>query len=102
MFIAASGGFFGILVVIAVVALRRQKKADMAMIDTWDSFGDFSSTSKPPAGKTLVNLEGGAMDGAEEVLAEDEMLELEESPPAEEPSSEQKPVAGIDLDWDDV
>ena len=102
MFIAASGGFFGILVVIAVIALRRQKKADMAMIDTWDSFGDFSSTSKPPAGKTLVNLEGGAMDGAEEVLAEDEMLELEESPPAEEPSSEQKPVAGIDLDWDDV
>ena len=102
MFIAASGGFVGILVVIAVVALRRQKKAEMAMIDTWDSFGDFSSTSKPTAGKTLVNLEGGAMDGAEEVLAEGEMLELEESPPAEEHSSEQKPVAGIDLDWDDV
>ena len=102
MFILASGGFVGILVVIAVVALRRQKKAEMAMIDNWDSFGGFSSTPKPATGKALVSLEGGAVDGAEEVLAEDEMLEQVEEPFTQEPSPEQKSVAGIDLDWDDV
>lgn len=102
MFILASGGFVGILVVIAVVALRRQKKAEMAMIDNWDSFGGFSSTPKPATGKALVSLEGGAVDGAEEVLAEDEMLEQVEEPSTQEASPEQKSVAGIDLDWDDV
>ena len=100
MFIIAGSGFVGILVVIAMVALRRQKKAELAMIDTWDSFGGFSS--KPTAGKTLVNLEGGAVDGAEEVLAEDESMDQLEATPSQESQSEQKPVAGIDLDWDDV
>lgn len=100
MFVATGGGFVGILVLTAMIALRRQKKAELAMIDTWDSFGGVSS--KSPVEKTLVTLEGGAVDGAEEVLAEDETLEqLEETDP-QETSSEQKPVAGIDLDWDDV
>jgi hypothetical protein len=103
MFVLAGSGFVGILVLIAVVALRRQKKAEMAMIDTWDSFGDFSSASKPTDGKTLVSLEGGAVDGAEEVLAEDESMEQLEETPSQESQSEQKPVLiSIDLDWDDV
>jgi len=100
MFVLAGAGFVGILVLIAIIALRRQKKAELAMIDTWDSFGGFSS--KPTTGKTVVNLEGGAIDGAEEVLAEDESMEQREPTPPQESPSEQKPVAGIDLDWDDV
>ena len=100
MFVLAGSGFVGILVLIAIVALRRQKKAELAMIDTWDSFGDFSS--KPTVGKTLVDLEGGVVDGAEEVLAEDESMEQLEEIPSQESPIEQKPVAGIDLDWDDV
>jgi hypothetical protein len=75
----------------------------MAMIDTWDSFGDFSSASKPTDGKALVSLEGGAVDGAEEVLAEDESMEQLEETPSQESPSEQKPdLISIDLDWDDV
>jgi len=100
MFVAASGGFVGILVIIAMIALRRQKKAELAMIDTWDSFGGVSS--KSPVGKALVTLEGGAVDGAEEVLAEDEILEKPESIILEETPTESKPVTGVDLDWDDV
>ena len=100
MFVAATSGFVGILVVIAVIALRRQKKAELAMIDTWDSFGGFSS--KPSTEKTLVNLEGGVVDGAEEVLAEDEILEKPESIISEETPTESKPVTGVDLDWDNV
>jgi len=100
MFVAASGGFVGILVIIAMIALRRQKKAELAMIDTWDSFGGVSS--KSPVGKALVTLEGGAVDGAEEVLAEDEILEKPERIILEETPTESKPVTGVDLDWDDV
>ena len=100
MFVAAGGGFVGILVLIAVIALRRQKKAELAMIDSWDSFGGISS--KPSGEKALVNLEGGVVDVAEEVLAEDELLEQPEAIPSQETQREQSPVAGIDLDWDDV
>ncbi|MBT3476680.1 MAG: hypothetical protein HN458_01880 [Euryarchaeota archaeon] len=100
MFVAATGGFVGLLSLIAFLALRRQKKAELAMIDSWDSFGGFSA--KPDQVKELVNLEGGAMEGATEVLAESESSPAlgEESPDA--PPSESKPVAGVDLDWDNV
>jgi len=100
MFVAATGGFVGLLSLIAFLALRRQKKAELAMIDSWDSFGGFSAT--PDQVKELVNLEGGAMEGATEVLAESERSPAldEESPDA--PPSESKPVAGVDLDWDNV
>ena len=99
MFVAATSGFVGILVVIAVIALRRQKKAELAMIDTWDSFGSFSSqTSEQPKSD---HLEGGAMDGAQEVLAEEEILEQPEQSVSQD-SEESKPVVGVDLDWDDV
>ncbi len=76
------------------------RKAELAMIDTWDSFGGFSS--KPSTEKTLVNLEGGVVDGAEEVLAEDEILEKPESIIVEDTPTESKPVTGVDLDWDNV
>ena len=97
MFIAAGVGFVGILTLIAFVALRRQRKAEMAMIDSWDSFGGISSqnteSSKP------ITLEGGVVEGAVEVLAEQDNSE----PGVEDESiSESKPVVGIDLDWDDV
>jgi hypothetical protein len=100
MFVAATGGFVGLLSLIAFLALRRQKKAELAMIDSWESFGGFSA--KPDQVKELVNLEGGAMEGATEVLAESERSPAlgEESP--DTPPSESKPVAGVDLDWDNV
>ncbi|MGY8699301.1 MAG: hypothetical protein ACKVHC_06325, partial [Candidatus Poseidoniales archaeon] len=100
MFVLAGAAFVSILVLIAMVALRRQRKAELAMIDTWDSFGGFSS--KPSTEKTLVNLEGGVVDGAEEVLAEDEILEKPESIIVEDTPTESKPVTGVDLDWDNV
>ena len=99
MFVAATSGFVGILVVIAVIALRRQKKAELAVIDTWDSFGSFSSQTSEQSKSD--NLEGGAMDGAQEVLAEEEILEQPEQSVSDE-SEESKPVVGVDLDWDDV
>lgn len=99
MFIGAISSFVGILVVIAIIALRRQKKAELALIDTWDSFGSFSS---PTSEQTKPdNLEGGAMDGAQEVLDEEEKLEQPEQSVSQE-SEESKPVVGIDLDWEDV
>tara|TARA_B100001094_G_scaffold302127_1_gene329064 strand:+ start:1 stop:1605 length:1605 start_codon:yes stop_codon:yes gene_type:complete len=99
MFVAATSGFVGILVVIAVIALRRQKKAELAEIDKWDSFGSFSSQTSEQT--KLDNLEGGAMDGAQEVLAEEEILEQPEQSVSDE-AEESKPVVGVDLDWDDV
>jgi hypothetical protein len=99
MFIAASSGFVGILVVIAVIALRRQKKAELAMIDTWDSFGGFKPSSNDD--KKRVELEGGAVEGSEEVLAEEEILDSDKPVP-EDAAADTQPVAGIDLDWDDV
>ena len=99
MFVAATSGFVGFLVVIAVIALRRQKKAELAMIDTWDSFG---SVSSPASGQEKSDkLEGGATDGAKEVLAEDENIEQPEQS-VSQIDEKTKPVAGIDLDWDDV
>ena len=99
MFVAATSSFVGLLVIIAVIALRRQKKAELALIDTWDSFGSFSSqTSEQPKSDLL---EGGAMDGAQEVLAEEEILEQPEQSVSQD-SEESKPVVGVDLDWDDV
>lgn len=99
MFVAATSSFVGLLVIIAVIALRRQKKAELALIDTWDSFGSFSSqTSEQPKSD---HLEGGAMDGAQEVLAEEEILEQPEQSVSQD-SEESKPVVGVDLDWDDV
>ena len=99
MFIAASSGFVGILVVIAVIALRRQKKAELAMIDTWDSFGGFKPSSNDD--KKRDELEGGAVEGAEEVLAEEEILDSAK-PVLEDSAADTQPVAGIDLDWDNV
>ena len=99
MFVAATSGFVGFLVVIAVIALRRQKKAELAMIDTWDSFGSVSSQAGGQ--EQSDKLEGGAMDGAKEVLAEDEIVEQPEQS-ASQISEKTKPVTGIDLDRDDV
>ena len=97
MFIAAGVGFVGILTLIAFVALRRQRKAEMAMIDSWDSFGGISpqktESSKP------ITLEGGVVEGAVEVLAEQDNSEAGVE---DESITESKPLAGIDLDWDDV
>ena len=99
MFVAATSGFVGILVVIAVIALRRQKKAELAMIDTWDSFGGFKPSSNDD--KKRDELEGGAVEGAEEVLAEEEILDSAK-PVLEDSAADTQPVAGIDLDWDNV
>ena len=100
MFVAATSSFVGILVVIAVIALRRQKKAELAMIDTWDSFGSFSS--QPSTQTEPDDLEGGAMDGAQEVLADEEVLDQPEQSVSQESAPESKPLTGVDLDWDDV
>ena len=100
MFVLAGAVFVSILVIVAMVALRRQRKAELDMIDTWDSFGGFSS--KPSTEKPSVNLEGGVVDGAEEVLAEDEILEQSDAGSLEETPTESQPVKGVDLDWDNV
>ena len=100
MFVAATVGFVGLLSLIAFLALRRQKKAELAMIDSWDSFGSFSA--KPDTGKELVHLEGGAMEGATEVLEDTETPSPMEDESPEVTPSESKPVTGVDLDWDNV
>ena len=101
LFVAGTAGFVGLLSFIAFIALRRQKKAELAMIDSWDSFGGFSP--KSDSGKTLVNLEGGAMEGATEVLADSEdSLQDAESTSDDAASDVQEPVVGTDLDWDNV
>lgn len=100
MFIAAAVGFVGLLSLIAFVALRRQKKAELAMIDSWGSFGEF--TSRPNVDEKPTQLEGGAMEGANEVLAEDDSSHPEGEDASVTVSTESKPVAGVDLDWDDV
>jgi hypothetical protein len=99
-FIAGTIGFVGLLSFIAFVALRRQKKAELAMIDSWDSFGGFSQ--KPDSGKTLVSLEGGAMEGAVEVLADNEDSVQDAESTSDSASDVQEPLVGTDLDWDNV
>jgi hypothetical protein len=97
-FIAAVGGFIGMLVLLSVVALRRQQKAEMAAIDGWDSFGGMKK-DVPKSKQPTPALEGGVTESASEVEADEQ---LTERLPSEEESVEQKPVAGIDLDWDNV
>lgn len=100
LFVAGTIGFVGLLSFIAFVALRRQKQAELAMIDSWDSFGGFSA--KSDSGKTLVSLEGGAIEGATEVLADND-TSLPDAESTNEAGSEvQEPVVGTDLDWDNV
>ena len=70
------------------------------MIDSWDSFGGFSA--KSDSGKTLVSLEGGAIEGAIEVLADND-TSLPDAEITNEAGSEvHEPVVGTDLDWDNV
>jgi hypothetical protein len=100
LFVGGTVGFVGLLSFIAFIALRRQKKAELAMIDSWDSFGGFSA--KSDSGKTLVNLEGGAMEGATEVLADSEASLPDAESTSDVESEVQAPVVGTDLDWDNV
>jgi hypothetical protein len=100
MFIIAGGGFVGVLTLIAFVALRRQRRAEMAMIDSWNSFGGLSS--QPTVSSTPINLEGGVVEGAVEVLAEQENSDLNTEGEPTSSATDSTPLRGIDLDWDDV
>ena len=69
---------------------RRSRLAELDMIESWDAFSSVKRVE--PITKTAsTSLEGGAMDGATEVEAEDDG----------EPK-EAKPLTGADLDWDNV
>jgi hypothetical protein len=100
MFIIAGGGFVGVLTLSAFVALRRQRRAEMAMIDSWNSFGGLSS--QPTVSSTPINLEGGVVEGAVEVLAEQENSDLNTEGEPTSSATDSTPLRGIDLDWDDV
>ncbi|MEJ6562096.1 MAG: hypothetical protein QNL85_00105 [Euryarchaeota archaeon] len=73
-----------------LVARRRSRLAELDLIDTWDAFGSITPVDANVKDST-VKVEGGAIDGASEVQAEEEGNE-------EEP----QPLKGTDLDWDDV
>lgn len=91
MLVGAIGGFVGLLVLVAMMATRRRSRlAELDMIESWDAFSSVKRVE--PITKTAsTSLEGGAMDGATEVEAEDDG----------EPK-EAKPLTGADLDWDNV
>ena len=82
---------FGLLLGGAMYAARRKARlADLDLIESWDAFG----SSKPVVAldqDSNIALEGGVVDGATEVEAEDSGEE-----------NESKPLTGADLDWDDV
>jgi hypothetical protein len=72
----------------------------MAMIDSWNSFGGLSS--QPTVSSTPINLEGGVVEGAVEVLAEQENSDLNTEGEPTSSATDSTPLRGIDLDWDDV
>jgi hypothetical protein len=91
MLVGAIGGFVGLLVVVAMIATRRRSRlAELDMIESWDAFSSVKRV-EPIDESAPVSLEGGAMDGATEVQAEEDG----------EPE-EAKPLTGADLDWDNV
>ena len=91
MLIAGVLAFIGILTAIALLAARRRTRlAEIDLIESWDAFGTTKAV-EPAEEKAVVSLEGGAIDGASEVQAEQEGNE-------EEP----QPLKGTDLDWDNV
>jgi hypothetical protein len=91
MLVGAIGGFIGLLVLVAMVATRRRSRlAELDMIESWDAFSSVKRV-EPIDDSAPASLEGGAMDGANEVEAEDDG----------EPE-EAKPLTGADLDWDNV
>ena len=91
MLIAGVLAFIGILTAIALLAARRRTRlAEIDLIESWDAFGTTKAV-EPAEEKAVVSLEGGAIDGASEVQAEQEGKE-------EEP----QPLKGTDLDWDNV
>ena len=91
MLVGAIGGFVGLLVLVAMLATRRRSRlAELDMIESWDAFSSVKRV-EPIDTSAPVSLEGGAIDGATEVEAEDDG----------EPE-EAKPLTGTDLDWDNV
>ena len=92
----AIGGFIGLLVLLSVVALRRQRRAEIEAIDSWDSFGAIKPQSPDP-NQPAITLEGGIVESATQIEAEEQ---VNESSGDEDDSNTQ--VAGIDLDWDNV
>ena len=73
-----------------LVARRRSRLAELDLIESWDAFGSITPTDATVE-DSPVTLEGGLIDGASEVEAEEEGNE-------EEP----QPLKGTDLDWDNV
>jgi hypothetical protein len=91
MLVGGIVAFIAVLLLIAMIGSRRKARlAEIDLIESWDAF---SSVKKVPTtgNAGAVSLEGGAVEGAQEVEAEDEG----------EPE-EAKPLTGADLDWDNV
>lgn len=89
LLIGAVVAFIVTLTAGAVVLQRRKTRlAELDLIESWDAFGSVKEVVKL---EDSAPLEGGAVDGASEV-------EAEQDGTAEEP----KPLTGADLDWDNV
>jgi hypothetical protein len=89
--IGAVVGFIVVLTVVALLAGRRKARlADMDLIESWDAFGSVKQIEATDSTST-ISLEGGVVDAASEVQAEDDGVQ-------EEP----QPLKGTDLDWDNV
>ena len=89
--VAGVVAFIGILTGIALLAARRRTRlAEIDLIESWDAFGTIKAP-EPADENAVVSLEGGVVDGASEVQAEQEGKQ-------EEP----QPLKGTDLDWDNV
>jgi len=89
LLIGAVVAFIVALTAGAVVLQRRKTRlAELDLIESWDAFGSVKEVVKL---EDSTPLEGGAVDGASEV-------EAEQDGSAEEP----KPLTGADLDWDNV
>ncbi len=91
LLIGAVLAFISVLTGGAMLAARRRSRlAELDLIESWDAFGSITPVDATVNDSTAT-LEGGAIDGASEVQAEEEGNE-------EEP----QPLKGTDLDWDDV
>ena len=91
LLIGAVAAFIVVLTVVALLAGRRKARlADMDLIESWDAFGSVKPVKATDSTST-ISLEGGVVDAASEVQAEDDGVQ-------EEP----QPLKGTDLDWDNV
>ena len=71
LFIAIGSGLIILIILISLISVRRRKKFDeLELIESWPAFGRSPHGSN--TSKEIPKLEGGIIDGAEEVQSEEQ------------------------------